>query len=106
LNVFYDRKNDVVSIYFNAEDQDKSVEADNIRDEIKGRNYEVDEAANLILDMIDLLDDNGKLMGFRVFNASKHYDLQLLEAADVEELSQEELSKRQNERVIGVFDKA
>jgi uncharacterized protein YuzE len=106
VNVFYDRKNDVVSIYVDSNDTcSKSRELD-VNTVPKQRDIEdVEEAANLLLDMMDLLDNKGNLIGFRVFNASKHYDINLLDAADPEELSQDELNIRQDEKVIGVFKK-
>jgi uncharacterized protein YuzE len=104
VNVFYDRKNDVVSIYLDTKGTSQGVsDVDTIS---KQRNIEdVEEAANLLLDMVDLTDDSGNLIGFRVFNASKHYDIGLLDAADPEELSSDELNRRLDEKVIGVFKK-
>jgi uncharacterized protein YuzE len=106
VNVFYDRKNDVVSIYLDLEDASSNINKTEANMINKHRNVaDVEEAANLLLDMVDLIDKNGNFIGFRVFNASKHYDISLLDAADPEELSSDELRKKQNEKVIGVFKK-
>jgi hypothetical protein len=105
--VAYDRKNDVVSIYFDSNeisDVNSNNSSTNGNDSgIQQRSYEVDEAANLILDMIDLVNDKGQFIGFRVFNASKHYDNELLDSADNEELTKNELSKRPNEKIIAKY---
>ena len=103
LEVFYDRKNDVVSVYFNQEEETTLSAADNASSSISKKDYEVDEAANLILDMIDLTDNKGSLKGFRVFNASRHYDSTLLDCAEVEELSSDEIRRRPSEKVIAKF---
>lgn len=104
LEVFYDRKNDVVSVYFDLEEMKGLKDSKDLRDSAVGRGYEVDEAANLILDMVDLLDNRGALKGFRVFNASRHYDSSLLGSAEPEELSAEEMRMRASEKVIARFD--
>lgn len=102
----YDTKNDVVSIYFDSDEivQKNSANSSDIKH--NERNYEMDEAANLILDMIDLFDSKGNFTGFRVFNASKHYDVSLLNSADIEELSREELLKRPDEKIIAKISDA
>jgi hypothetical protein len=108
--VTYDRKNDVVSIYFDSNEitdvnsRNSSSEDNNSR--TQERNYEMEEAANLILDMMDLVNSEGQFIGFRVFYASKHYDSSLLNSADEEELTKSELSKRQNEKIIAKFSGA
>lgn len=99
----YDKKNDVVSIYF---DSDEIVQKNSVKNSDRKqekRNYEMDEAANLILDMVDLYDKKDNFIGFRVFNASKHYDESLLNAADIEELTEYELNKKPDEKIIGKF---
>lgn len=103
LRVTYDVKNDVVSIYFDVDEINQKNSVSNSDVKNSERNYEMDEAANLILDMIDLFDKKGNFTGFRVFNASKHYDVSLLNSADLEELSKEELLKKPDEKVIGKF---
>ena len=103
MRVTYDAKNDVVSIYFDADEISQKNSANNSEIKNHERSYEMDEAASLILDMIDLFDEGGNFTGFRVFNASKHYDTGLLISADPEELSREELLKRPAEKVIGKF---
>lgn len=106
LKVFYDGKNDVVSIYLGTSESSavKEGKDDSNLSRSGEREYSKDEAANLILDMIDLLDSKGNVIGFRVFNASQYYDMELLKSADSEELSKEELSKRPNEKVLGIFN--
>lgn len=106
LRVAYDIKNDVVSIYFDSDEIVQKSSANNSDIKYKERNYEVDEAANLILDMIDLLDNKGNFYGFRVFNASRHYDRSLLNSADIEELSKEELLKRPDEKIVAKISEA
>lgn len=100
MKVSYDRKNDVVTIYLEKEDHLESCADEKSPIAIEERDYEVEEAAGLLLDMVDILDSNGKLLGFRVFNASNYYDIALLESADHEELGKEELLQRPVERVI------
>lgn len=99
----YDKENDVVSMYF---DCDEAVEKNAVKNsdiECQEKSYEIDEAANLILDMIDLFDNKGNFTGFRVFDASKHYDKNLLITADAEELSMEEILKKPDEKIIAKF---
>ena len=103
LRVTYDKKNDVVSIYFDSDEIVEKSSANNSNLKHQKRNYEMDEAANLILDMIDLFDNKNNFTGFRVFNASKHYDKSLLNSADIEELSNKEMLKRPDEKVIAKF---
>jgi uncharacterized protein YuzE len=103
VNVFYDGKNNVVSMYFNLEED---LQLDNnlkTQQNLDGKNYDNEKAANLILDMVDLVDEGGKIIGLRVFNASRYYDIELLKAADTEELSQEELNKKQDEKLIAII---
>lgn len=104
MKVAYDKNNDVVSVYLNQEEilETKSTED---APHFENRNYEIEEAADLILDMVDLVDDGGNFIGFRVFNASKYYELELLKQADAENLTEKELKKLQNEKVIAVYDK-
>lgn len=99
----YDIKNDVVSIYFDSDEIVQKNSTNNSEMKHQKRNYEIDEAANLILDMIDLFDKKGNFTGFRVFNASRHYDVSLLNSADSENLPEEELQKRPEEKIIGKF---
>lgn len=106
MRVTYDIKNDVVSIYFDSDEIEQKNSVNGSDKNYNERNYEIDEAANLILDMIDLFDNKGNFFGFRVFNASKHYDKSLLNSADIEELSKEELSKRPDEKVIAKISEA
>lgn len=106
MKVTYDKKNDVVSIYFDSDEIVQRSSVNNSDIELSERNYEMDEAANLILDMVDLLDDNGNFKGFRVFNASSHYDMSLLNSADNEELTKEELLKKADEKIIAKISEA
>ncbi len=103
MRVTYDKENDVVSIYFDSDEILEKSSVDNPNVKYQERNYEMDEAASLILDMIDLFDNKNNFTGFRVFNASKHYDKSLLNCADIEELSNKELLKRPDEKVIAKF---
>lgn len=100
MKVYYDKKNDVVTIYLEEEDGPGKVEDKDSREIKENRSYDVEEAAGLLLDMVDLTDEKGGLKGFRVFNASKYYDLELLNSADLEELSSEELSRKPIEKII------
>lgn len=98
LKVCYDRKNDVVSVYF----EDERVNVDEYSQnkiEQNQKEYSFDEAASLILDMVDILDENGSCLGFRVFNASNYYDVNLLNSADYEELDMGSI-KRPEDKVI------
>lgn len=98
LKVCYDRKNDIVSVYF--EDERASVEECDVKNIEQSQNqYSFDEAASLILDMVDIIDENGSLLGFRVFNASNYYDVDLLNSADYEELDMTSI-KRPQDKVI------
>lgn len=99
----YDKKNDVVSIYFDSDEIVEKNSVNNSDTKYQERNYEMDEAAALILDMIDLFDNKSNFIGFRVFNASKHYDSSLLDSADIEMLSKEELLKKPEEKIIAKF---
>lgn len=104
MKVAYDKKNDVVSVYLEenkAADGEKTKEIEYNAD---SRKYDVEEAADLILDMVDLIDKRGNLIGFRVFNASKYYDSELLGHADIESLGEDELKKVQKEKIIAVYD--
>lgn len=107
MKVTYDKLNDIVSMYYEEEEsKGNSVHENEIsmgEVEDAERKYEVEEAANLILDTIDLFDKKGKCIGFRVFNASSHYDDILLSVADPEELSKAELKKKPNEKVIAKY---
>lgn len=103
MRITYDSINDIVSAYFDVENADEGkpkalASAPNVE-----RSYEVDEAADLILDMLDLTDNKGNFIGFRVFNASKHYELDLLNHADKEELPKSELEKLSKEKVIAKY---
>ena len=100
MDVFYDRKNDVVSVYFNLEEESNLKQTSDSSEDVSNRDYEVDEAANLILDMIDIVDHKGNLKGFRVFNASRHYDSALLDCAEPEELEGQEIISQPSERII------
>lgn len=104
MKVAYDKKNDVVSVYLEgneAEGSKGTVEKEYTED---SRKYDVEEAADLILDMVDIIDNKGNFMGFRVFNASKYYDSELLGHADIECLNENELKKYQKEKIIAVYD--
>ncbi|TDT58427.1 hypothetical protein [Fonticella tunisiensis] len=105
MEVFYDRKNDVVSIYFDLQGESGIIEENGLSKSKSEREYEIDEAASLVLDMVDLVDEDGNLKGFRVFNASKHYDVTLLNCAEFEELSQEEMRKMPQEKIVARFYK-
>jgi hypothetical protein len=100
LEVFYDRKNDVVSVYFNLNEETNLKSSGNLDEELSSRDYDIDEAANLILDMIDIVDVAGNLKGFRVYNASKYYDPSMLECAESEELSGNDIVRKPSEKVI------
>jgi len=104
LKVAYDKNNDVVSVYLNKEEILETKSTEDVP-HFENRNYEIEEAADLILDMVDLTAEGGNFIGFRVFNASKYYDLELLTHADAESLSEKELKKLQSEKVIAVYDK-
>ncbi|MCX7950338.1 MAG: hypothetical protein N2594_00100 [Clostridiales bacterium] len=98
MKVCYDRKNDIVSVYF--EDERVSVEEYGVKNiEQSQKEYSFDEVASLILDMVDIIDENGSLLGFRVFNASNYYDVDLLNSADYEELDMTSI-KRPQDKVI------
>lgn len=103
MNVFYDSKNNVVSMYFDLEENLQLNDNLKSQENLDDKNYDSEKAANLIIDMIDLFDGSGKIIGFRVFNASKYYDIELLNAVDTEELSSEELSKKQDEKLIAIL---
>lgn len=103
MNVFYDGKNNVVSMYFGLEENLQLNSSLISKENLEEKNYDNEKAANLIIDMVDLFDENGKIIGFRVFNASRYYDIELLNAVDTEELSPEELSKKQDEKLIAVL---
>jgi hypothetical protein len=101
--VTYDKKNDVVSVYFDSDEVVEKNAINNSDIKYQEKSYEIDEAANLILDMIDLFDNKGNFTGFRVFDASRHYDKSLLSTADPEELSKEEILKKPDEKIITKF---
>ncbi|WDC84483.1 hypothetical protein PL321_01465 [Caloramator sp. mosi_1] len=101
MKVYYDRVHDIVSLYFDMEDVEESVSCDDNTNKIK-RDYDFDEAASLILDMVDVFDKNGRCVGFRVFNASKYYDINLLNSAEEEVLSEENV-KLPEDKVIARF---
>lgn len=103
LKVSYDRKHDVVSIYFDKKEEAAVEKSSSVDADLSQRDYEIDEAAGLILDMVDLVDGNGRVTGFRVFNASKYYDLELLKCADPEVLEEKELLKIPEEKVIAQY---
>ncbi|MCX7694142.1 MAG: hypothetical protein N2Z71_00265 [Caloramator sp.] len=103
MKVCYDRVHDIVSLYFDMEEVEVSVSCSENINEMK-RDYDFDEAASLILDMVDIVDKNGKCIGFRVFNASKYYDINLLNSAEEEVLS-EENTKLPEDKVIARVSK-
>ncbi len=103
LKVYYDRMHDIVSLYFEMEDSEVCASYSEDTSEIK-RDFDFDEAASLILDMVDIVDKNGKCIGFRVFNASKYYDENLLNSAEEEVLSEENV-KLPKDKVIARFSK-
>lgn len=103
LKVCYDRVHDIVSLYFDMEEAEVSVSCSENINEMK-RDYDFDEAASLILDMVDIVDKNGKCIGFRVFNASKYYDINLLNSAEEEVLS-EENTKLPEDKIIARVSK-
>lgn len=94
---------DIVSLYFEMEDAEVSVSYSKETNEIK-RDYDFEEAASLILDMVDIVDKNGKCIGFRVYNASKYYDADLLNSAE-EEILSEENAKLPKDKVIARVSK-
>jgi len=100
LKVYYDRVHDVVSLYLEKEDTNTSPKnySKTVALEVE-RQYSFDEAASLLLDMVDILDSEGNFMGFRVFNASRYYDLDLLNSADEEILDESNL-KRPDDKII------
>lgn len=103
LKVCYDRKNDVVSVYF--EDERVSVEEYGTKSiDNNQKEYSFDEAASLILDMVDIIDENGSFLGFRVFNASSYYDVDLLNSADYEELDMSSIKRPQDKVIARVSD--
>lgn len=106
LRVAYDSKNDVISMYLEV-GETNSAEMNSDRASVisEERNYDVEEAAGLILDMVDLKDEKGNFTGFRVFNASRYYDLELLKHADCEELDKKQLNRPSMEKVIAVYDR-
>lgn len=98
LKVYYDRVHDVVSLYLEKQESNlKKITHSNLKD--IDRNYSFDEAASLLLDMVDIFDREGNFIGFRVFNASKYYDIDLLNSADEEILNEVDL-QRSNDKVI------
>ena len=105
LKVCYDKSHDIVSIYF--EDDFKSSEKNTENIEEKDLNtsnvYNSEKAANLILDTVDIIKEDS-VVGFRVFNASKYYDIELLSLADEEILTDSDV-KKPIEKVIGVVTK-
>jgi hypothetical protein len=102
LKVCYDNINDVVSVYYQMDDKEERSCDDSSKEDTRDGGYSTDEAANLIIDTLDIYE-GGKQIGFRVFNASKHYDMELLMHADKEILSKEELKKIPNEKIIAKF---
>ncbi|EYE89029.1 hypothetical protein Q428_05055 [Fervidicella metallireducens AeB] len=100
MRVCYDKKHDVVSIYYESYSEISTETSNYDEAQIGNRTYEPETAANLIIDMVDLIDSNGNLKGFRVFNASKYYSIELLNYAESEELSEGDLNLMTNERVI------
>ena len=102
LKVCYDSINDVVSVYYNQEDIDEGSAESCTGENKTGDEYSADDAANLIIDTLDIYNE-GKQIGFRVFNASRHYDKELLMHADKEYLSGDELRKMPREKVIARF---
>lgn len=110
MKVCYDNQRDIVSIYFEEESEVKEKNCSNNLD-VEEENtftssnvYNTEKAANLILDTVDIVS-NGTIVGFRVFNASKYYDTQLLSVADKEELKDVNLLNRPVEKVIATVTK-
>lgn len=104
LKVAYDKKNDIVSVYLEENEASDGEVTKEMEYNADSRKYDVEEAADLILDMVDIVDKKGNFMGFRVFNASKYYDSELLGHADIESLGEDELKKVQKEKIIAVYD--
>lgn len=104
LKVAYDKKNDIVSVYLEENEASDGEVTKEMEYNADSRKYDVEEAADLILDMVDIVDKKGNFMGFRVFNASKYYDSELLVHADIESLGEDELKKVQKEKIIAVYD--
>lgn len=102
MKVCYDGTNDVVSVYYHVNDIDENSNDNFDKKNENDVDYSADQAANLIIDTLDIYD-GGKHIGFRVFNASKHYEKELLMHADKEILSKEELKKIPKEKVIAKY---
>ncbi|KMT22761.1 hypothetical protein [Clostridium cylindrosporum] len=101
MKVCYDREKDIVSIYFeeNVKNEDNTFIKKQENTSTSSNLYDSEKAANLILDTVDIVS-NSSIVGFRVFNASKYYDRELLNVADEENLSDAEASLRPSEKVI------
>lgn len=107
MKVCYDREKDIVSIYFEEDFQEKNNKDLLSKEENTSESsnvYNSEKAANLILDTVDIIS-NGKAIGFRVFNATKYYDSELLKAADEESLNISEIDNRPSEKVIATVTK-
>lgn len=107
MKVCYDREKDIVSIYFEEDFQEinnKDLLSKEENASESSNVYNSEKAANLILDTVDITS-NGKAVGFRVFNATKYYDSELLSAADEESLDIDEIDNRPSEKVIATVTK-
>ncbi len=105
LKVCYDKSHDIVSIYFEDDFKSSEKNIENIKEkDLDASNvYNSEKAANLILDTVDIIKGDS-VVGFRVFNASKYYDIELLNLADEEILTDNDIEKPL-EKVIGVVTK-
>lgn len=107
MKVCYDKNKDIVSIYFEdkMEGKRRKTPQGASEDSLESSNiYNTEAAANLILDTVDIVS-KGFIIGFRVFNASKYYDRELLNVADMEILDSEEISNKPLEKVIATITK-
>lgn len=107
LKVCYDKEKDIVSIYFEEDSKEQAKDNFNIKEEKDNSSsnvYNTEKAANLILDTVDIVS-NSSIVGFRVFNASKYYDSELLNVADKEVLTERDVLVKPKEKVIATVTK-
>lgn len=108
MKVCYDKEKDIVSIYFeenfNSEENKKEFLGAKEENLNSSKVYDTEKAANLILDTVDIIS-NDLVIGFRVFNASKYYDKELLEVADQEILDIKDMDNKPLEKVIATVTK-
>lgn len=107
VRVGYDSKKDIVSIYFDEDVKGDGTSAPDTKQDnvtLESNVYDSEKAANLILDTVDIVV-NGSVSGFRVLNASKYYDKELLSVADSENLLGSDVVNRPSEKVIATISK-